>query len=185
MDTGLSLALAPADGREPSLKRKNSAVLQGVMGRMPRPSSCKRMARSLLRWLAGQFFCPTCELFCLSARLIGMRVGPSCIKIGALFFAAVISAAVLNSNTTYAGSSGFPSGSVHARLGFAQNRGVGPFGHFSGPFRGRFDRGRLGFGPNIVVLPSVAPPPLYYDAPLDPSLRCFNGWSPEPAYGWC
>ena len=124
-------------------------------------------------------------------------------KIGALFFAAVIFAAVPNSKSAYAqnrpvGNFGHPSGSFHGRPGFAQNRGVGNFGHFSGSFLGRrfgggFDRGRRDFGPNIVVVPSVvAAPPPYYDAPPPgyDSLRCFlhrhvetpNGPVLEPVY---
>jgi hypothetical protein len=125
-------------------------------------------------------------------------------KIGALYFAAVIFAAVPNSKSAYAqnrtvGNFGHPSGSFHGRPGFAQNRGVGNFGHFSGSFLGLsrfgggFDRGRRDFGSNIVVVPSVvAAPPPYYDAPPPgyDSLRCFlhrhvetpNGPVLEPVY---
>ena len=127
-----------------------------------------------------------------------MRVTASLIKIGALFFTAVIFVAVPNSKSAYAqnhrvGNFGIPNGSFHSRPGFAQNRGFGNFGRFSGSFRGGFDRGRRDFGPNIVVLPSVvAPPAPYYDAPplgYD-SLRCFlhrqvetpNGLVSEPVY---
>jgi hypothetical protein len=130
--------------------------------------------------------------------------GATSMTIGALFFAAVIFAAVPNSKSAYAqnrpvGNFGHPSGSFHGRPGFAQNRGVGNFGHFSGSFLGRgrfgggFDRGRRDFGSNIVVVPSVvAAPPPYYDAPPPgyDSLRCFlhrhvetpNGLVLEPVY---
>jgi hypothetical protein len=125
-----------------------------------------------------------------------VRVTASLIKIGALFFTALIFVAVPNSKSAYAqhrsvGNLGIPNGSFHGRPRFAQNRGFADFGHFSGSFRGGFDRDRRDFGSNIV--PSVvAPPAPYYDAPplgYD-SLRYFlhrqvetpNGWVLEPVY---
>jgi hypothetical protein len=126
--------------------------------------------------------------------MIGTRC--SLIKIGALFFTAVIFVAVPNSKSAYAqnrrvGNFGIPNGSFHSRPGFAQNRGFGNFGRFSGSFRGGFDRGRRDFGQNIVAVPSVVAPP-YYDAPAlgYDSLRCIlhrhvetpNGWALEPVY---
>jgi hypothetical protein len=103
----------------------------------------------------------------------------SLIKIGALFFAAVILIGVPNSKSAYAqkpgiGNFGRPSGSFHGRLGF----------------RGGFDRGHRDFGPNIVVAPSVVPELPYYAPPPYYSLRCFlhrrvetpNGSALEPVY---
>ncbi len=133
-----------------------------------------------------------------------MRGAASLIKIGALFFAAVIFTAVSNSKSAYAqnrgaGNFGHPSGSFQGRPGIAQNRGVGNFGHFGGSFLGSprfgagFGLGRRDFGPDIVVVPSaVAPPPSYYGVPplgFD-SLRCIlhrhvetpNGPALEPVY---
>jgi hypothetical protein len=86
------------------------------------------------------------------------------------------------------GNFGRGRGAFHGRPGFT-NHGAGNFSHFSGSFRewprfrGVFGRGRHDFGPNIVIVPSVAvPPPLSYDAPPPPpgygSLSCFNGWEP-------
>jgi hypothetical protein len=106
-----------------------------------------------------------------------MRGAARLIKIGALFFAAVTFTAVPDSKSAYAqnrgvGNFGHPSsGSFNGRPGIAQNRGVGNFGHFGGSFLGvsrfgrrGFDRGRRDFGQNIVAVPSVVAPP-YYDAP--------------------
>jgi hypothetical protein len=123
---------------------------------------------------------------------------PSLIKIFALFFAAVIFAAVFNSKSAFAqhrsvANFGIRNGSFHGRPGFAQNRGFGNFGHSNGRFHRGFDRGRRDFGPNVVVVPSaVAPLPPYYGAPpwgYD-SLRCIlhrqvetpNGLVSEPVY---
>ncbi|MFZ1093942.1 MAG: hypothetical protein WAN75_32815 [Xanthobacteraceae bacterium] len=129
----------------------------------------------------------------------------SLIKIGALFFAAVIFTAVPNSKGTYAqngrvGNFGHSHGSFHGRSGFVQNRGVRNFGRFRGSFggwprfRGRFDHARGGFGSTIVVVPGVGAPPEgpYYDAPPPgyDSLKCFlhrhvqtpHGWALEPVY---
>jgi hypothetical protein len=127
-----------------------------------------------------------------------MRVVASSIKACALFFAAVIFAAALNSKSAYAQTHSVrnfavPNGSFHGRPGFAQNRRFGNFGHFGGPFHGGFGRGGRDFGPNIVVVPSVVgPSPPYYDVPplgYD-SLRCIlhrqvetpNGLVSEPVY---
>jgi hypothetical protein len=129
----------------------------------------------------------------------------SLIKIGALFFAAVIFTAVPNSKATYAqngrvGNFGHSHGSFHGRSGFVQNRGVRNFERFRGSFdggprfRGRFDHAQRGFGSTIVIVPSVGAPPEgpYYDAPPPgyDSLKCFlhrhvetpHGWVLEPVY---
>ena len=120
-----------------------------------------------------------------------MRVVGSLIKVCALFFAAVIIAAVPNSTSAYAqsrsvGNFAVRNGSFLSRPGLAQNRGFGNFGHFSGRFHGGFDRGRRDFaasGPNVAVVPSVVAP--YYDAPPlgYNSLRCFLHRQVETPYG--
>jgi hypothetical protein len=109
-----------------------------------------------------------------------MGVTSSLSKIGAMFFAAVIFAAVAPSKSAYAqtrtvGNFGHPAGSFHGRPGFAPDRGF--------PFRGgsRFHGGfgRQDFGTNIVVVPSAGLAAPYYGVPPPPDY----GVPPAPYYG--
>jgi hypothetical protein len=139
-----------------------------------------------------------------------MRGGASFVKIGALFFAAVMFTAISSSKSVYAQSHiarnfGQPGGPTHGRAGLAQRRGLESFGHGGGSFRGWGFHGRFGqrprdFGTNIVVAPTVvAPAAPYYGAPYEydgvglppyESLRCFlhrhvetpNGPALQPVY---